>query len=968
VRILSLSAVLSLLILCKGAKPSEGSQQAHPPAAVKKTPSPPRQPLRHEFLHLQGRRRALTLAMGEVHAYLFDLEPDDFVDIKVEQDGLDITAKIASPGKLPPIDVDRMNGGSGLEAIPLLAAVSGRYRVELTGNGIGTYEIMVAAKRRATQADRQNAAGASAFFHGMELRATHPKEAEKAFRNALTFWKACGFRAGEADAAWRLGGVLFDREAGRGALPIFEKSLIRYRELKNHRQEMVVLDMLGLAHKDLGQNDQALASFDRALVLAHELSEHNCEADILTGRGALYSELGELGKALPDLEAALALHRSLRDSVPLANTLNVLGRAYYIQNDLDKALSSHQEALALLKDHPDTCVMSQTLTHLADINRKKGDFKEAASLYLRALSLMQGAGRRRLEASALNNLALTYLEVGRFHEALGAFQHCRRVFSELGDTEAVARAWTNLGWVLVSMRRFNEARAAYGRALAMSEGKKGSFLEVASNYGLARCERLRGNLITAQLFLEKSLSSVELIRSRVDRENLRTLFLAGKQDVYELLVEILMDRHRLEPTKGYDIQAFLASERARSRTLLDQLSGQPVLPSLSVQDIQRQVLGSGDVVLLEYFLGDKRSYLWVVTSSSFTSVELPVSRDKLAKLARDVNALLAESNKLETRSIAIRKSVELSRLLLGQVATRLDGKKLLIVAPPQLQYVSFGALPEDMRESALRNIRWPRPWALDHEITVELSANVPAALRRSNENEGLQSDLIAILADPVYSSDDKRFGGEPEKAQTAKQPRLPRLRFSRSEAEAIAAAVVNAGLGKAKQLRALDFDASRQRVLDGILKGFRYLHFSAHGDPDARSADRSAVVLSLVDRQGKPIDGFLRAGEIANLELSADLVVLSACKTGLGREIPGEGLVGLTQAFFTAGASRVMVSLWDVDDQATALLMGRFYQSLLQNHLSPGAALQEAETWMWRQPRWSAPSYWGGFVLQGEWK
>ena len=125
-------------------------------------------------------------------------------------------------------------------------------------------------------------------------------------------------------------------------------------------------------------------------------------------------------------------------------------------------------------------------------------------------------------------------------------------------------------------------------------------------------------------------------------------------------------------------------------------------------------------------------------------------------------------------------------------------------------------------------------------------------------------------------------------------------------------------------------------------------------------------MLSLLDRAGRDVDGYLRAGEIATLQLAADLVVLSACKSGLGSEIRGEGLVGLTQAFFAAGASRTLASLWDVDAQATAKLMGRFYRNLLHQGLSPSASLREAQEWMWKQPQWNAPSYWAGFVLEGD--
>jgi CHAT domain-containing protein/Tfp pilus assembly protein PilF len=971
-RILLLSAVLGVLILSEGSKPPRETRPAprpaRPLAAAKKVPAPPVPPRRErEFFNFEGRKSGLSFAKDEAHVYLFDLEPDDFVDIEVDQQGVDVAAKIFPPGaEVELIEVDRLNDKNGPENIPLLADHgSGRYKVELDGQG-GIYQIRVLPKHKATSLDCQNAAGAAAYFRGKGLkREGKPREAEQELRQALASWKTSGYLAGQADANRHLGGVFGGRGANREAVPFLKKAADLYHELGNSQQELVVLQDLGRAHKALGNNDQALACFKQALALASSLQSPKAEADILDERGGLYSEAGEFTKALKDLEQALATRRAA-DPDDLPHTLNVLGRSYYLQNELDRALELHREALALVRDRRDDdgYAVGETLVHLGDVYRKQGDFRKATGHYLQALSRFQDRYPRE-EAIALNNLALTYLDAGNYHDALSAFQHCQRVFEALSDNESVAGVWANMGWVLTSTQRYAEAFDAYERALVTSHGKKRLFLEVASYYGLARIELRRGNLVRAPGYIEKSIAAMESIRTKAANADLRSSFLAGKQEIYDLLVEIRMGQHRREPTKGYDLKALEGSEKARSRRLVEDLEGRVMVPSVSVQYIQSQVLGAEATVLLEYFLGEQRSYLWVVTSSSFTSYEIPASRAQIEKLAQEVHNLLEVSHKVEKRRMAIRKSLKLSRLLFGQVASRLEGKKLLIVAPPELQYVAFGALPEDLRESVQRDDAWPRAWILDHEITVEPSATVLGTLRRLNEGQEPPSGLIAILADPVYSLDDGRMGSKRARDQRS---HFPRLTFSPKEVKAIERALAEAGLGSAKRLVAKDFDANRQRVLSGDLKGFQYLHFSAHGELDDRNADRSAIVLSLVDREGKRIDGYLHAGEIAKLDLPADLVVLSACRTGLGRKIRGEGLVGLTQAFFTAGASRVIVSLWDVGDQATADLMRRFYRGLLQKHLSPAAALREAQVSMWREPRWNAPSYWGGFVLQGEWK
>jgi CHAT domain-containing protein len=190
-----------------------------------------------------------------------------------------------------------------------------------------------------------------------------------------------------------------------------------------------------------------------------------------------------------------------------------------------------------------------------------------------------------------------------------------------------------------------------------------------------------------------------------------------------------------------------------------------------------------------------------------------------------------------------------------------------------------------------------------------------------------------------------------------------RLAFSRQEAASIIALT-----SKETGLKATDFSASRALALSRELNQYRILHFATHGLLNNERPELSGLVFSLVDQQGKPQDGFLRLHEIYNLQLNADLIVLSACETGLGKEIKGEGLIGLTRGFMYAGAPRVIASLWNVDDLATAELMKLFYQRMLKDGLPAGAALRAAQLELSGQKRWAHPYFWAGFLLHGEWK
>jgi CHAT domain-containing protein len=194
-----------------------------------------------------------------------------------------------------------------------------------------------------------------------------------------------------------------------------------------------------------------------------------------------------------------------------------------------------------------------------------------------------------------------------------------------------------------------------------------------------------------------------------------------------------------------------------------------------------------------------------------------------------------------------------------------------------------------------------------------------------------------------------------------------RLTFRRLPSSAREARAIAALVPADQRLLALGFDASRARALSPELAQYRDLHFATHGVLDSRRPELSKLVLSLYDEKGRAEDGFLRLNDIYNLRLDADLVVLSACRTALGQEIRGEGLVGLTRGFMYAGAARVLASLWSVEDRATADLMATFYRNRLRQQLPPATALRRAQLEIARQPGRKSPYYWAGFSLQGEW-
>jgi CHAT domain-containing protein len=400
---------------------------------------------------------------------------------------------------------------------------------------------------------------------------------------------------------------------------------------------------------------------------------------------------------------------------------------------------------------------------------------------------------------------------------------------------------------------------------------------------------------------------------------------------------------------------------------------------LDLASIQQEL--DEDTLLLEYALGNGRSYGWAVTRHSSESFNLPARAEinRSAKVLYDALSQPAVARVDDYRSAAN----ELSKILLEPVAHLLPGKRLVIVADGILQYIPFTALPEPgVKEGNLRV-----PLIVNHEIVTVPSISTLAVLRKELHGRLVASKTLAVIADPVFEKDDPRVRLSRLQARTqvvktvaalrgaeTEQPLVQveldnkplvfeRLPFSLEEAEAIL------NLARDKQtMRAVGFDANLKAALDPSIREYRIIHFATHALLDNSRPELSGIVLSLVDPSGRYQQGFLRLNEIYNLNLAAELVVLSACQTALGKETRGEGLIGLTRGFMYAGVPRVVATLWRINDRAAAEFMNYFYEAMLKRHESPSRALRTAQIKMWETNKSALPHFWAAFTLQGEWR
>jgi CHAT domain-containing protein/Tfp pilus assembly protein PilF len=813
-------------------------------------------------------------------------------------------------------------------------------------------------------------------------------------------------RFGEAQSLNNLGAVYQGSGDQQKALLNYQQALAIWEALGNKRDQASTLNNIGAVYSSLGEPQRALDYYQRALALRREANDRRGEADTLTNLGIIHRDLKEPKKALEYLGQALQIRRAARDRLGEAMTLGNIGRVYVSTSEWRLALENFLPSLQISQaiGHPRS--EGTTLSYLARVYEAMGETQKALDDFARALKIHQAVENRESEASVRHSMA-------RLERQRGDLEAARRHLEVALELTESLRA--KIGGQQLRASYFATVQRYYSSYIDLlmqlhqqqpDEGHAALALQISER---SRARSLLGTLTEAKVDIRQGVDEKLLERERSlrrlmsDKMNRQLRLLGAKYAAERAAVD--------KELAGLTTQYLETEEQIRATSPHYAALTQP--EPLNLSQIQQQVLDAG-TLLLEYALGEERSHLWAVTQSSLTAFELP-KRAVIEDAARKVQSLLLARTETKTGETDAAKEARLkkadadyppaaaalSRMLLGPVAGQLGLKRLVIVADGALQLVPFAALPTPVNddrasdsESAPATKRqdpvapW-RPLIAGHEIINLPSASTLSVLRSETAERARPSKLIAVLADPVFDATDRRArpGAAPQPSAKSDndaaretsasqlnigktlrisfgdgQP-IPRLSYSRLEANEVMK------LAPAAQRRiALDFEASYATATDPKLADYRIVHFATHSLVNDEQPELSAILLSMVDREGRPQKhGLLRFGEIYNLKLPADLIVLSACQTALGKDVRGEGLIGLTRGFMYAGARRVMASLWSVDDKATAELMRRFYKHLFERRGARHAdALRQAQIEMWKSGQ--PPFYWAAFTLQGEWR
>lgn len=969
-----------------------------------------------QTLPTEGKRR---IASGQVHSFAMEMPSPGMMRVLVRCDSaLNLEVRLTTAAGATVIE---RKGRSPVMISGV--ADSGSYRLVLEARkGQGEYSILQIRRGEPNQILLQadsvysGAQSAEAFeeaaslyaqsneadsrgfalFNGgqQHIRASDFKRAAADFDSAAKAFHDAGNLEDEARALNRLAEMRNLLRDYSSAIEAALKALHAAQAVSMRNLESSALSILGSASSSLGQKQRALDYFAKALLAARDSKDLKAESEALTRAAALHRTLGSFEQALSMYQQAVAIQQATGDSRSHAATLSNMASLYASMGQYAKAIQYFEKAIPLLRN-------------------------------------MEGA--RLALARSLSNSGRAYIESKLPRKAVGALEEALTIFRESGSRFDEGYTLSNLGAALHGANEKEKAAQTLRAALDMSTEVGEPEVEICTRLEIARVEHSRGNLDAALDQVAQAIHLIETLRSRISAPDLRSSLVASARPYYELHTRILMESYQKTGSAKYLRGAFESAERGRARSLLDilglagvgaaeskdpelneqerrlrqelkDLSGKrtallrakapiadidrriastwsgvqsirakildevprsallaPPLP-VAVHTVQQDVLDS-ETLLLEYFLGAEKSYLWAINEGEVHGFELS-ARAAIEDAARTFWNATKSGERAAVVELA---ATRLSQLVLAPARALLGRKRLLIVADGMLQYVPFAVLADPLHQGGYR------PLIVTHEVVSAPSVSTLDVMRKTETKRAGAPKRLAVFADPVFEENDPRLrrsaGEDATVGATSSRGltstvQLSRLPSTRIEGHSIASLVP-----PKDRLLALDFDATREAAVGSKLQQYRIVHFATHGIIDSDRPELSSLALSLYDARGTPRDGFLRLYDIYDLNLQADLVVLSACQTALGKSITGEGLASLSRGFMYAGTPRVVASLWQVDDRATGELMRLFYLDMLgPTKRSAAAALRSAQLAIMRQERWRSPYYWAAFVLQGEWK
>lgn len=769
-----------------------------------------------------------------------------------------------------------------------------------------------------------------------------------------------------------------------------EEALNISKELKHRKEIGRCLNNIGLFFWKLNSYSKALTYFKDAIKIAEQEEDKQNEAECLNNIGLIHQEMGSYEKALEYLFKSLSISQKLGLQVLISINLNTLGETYRRMG----LISRNEE----------------------DFDKAEKNFNKALDYFKDSLKLAKDTKQRKTEIQVLNNIGSVYSEQKKYQDALQYFKEGLKKAEEAQDFELMGFILTNMGIVSYNQENYEESTKYYEQAINLAVGRDQVLWEAYMES--AKAYEKQNEFEKALVNYQNSIEAIEKIRSSIDLEEFKAKYLGTDKriDAYHNLINLLISLHNSEPEKGYDSEAFNYLERAKARAFLDSIelsrvdisqgvdlellnrekelmkdysilqtkllnaeinpdekdnifvklrekddeletlkqeirAKSPAYANLKYPEIitlkdAQEMLPDKNTAFFAYCLGKENCYAFVITKKELEVFPLP-SRDEIKKQVIDYLGVLNNKENQDYRS-----GYNLfSTLVLPGLSKNL--KTIIFIPDDILNFFPFETLITNKEN---------RNWLVkDYRISYAPSiSSLREIIQRKKLNRKKPPCEVLAFGDPYFGSEKTESNGNEaiKEFYSNDTINLFRLRYSRFELDEISSLFKKT---KTKIFRREN--ASEEQVKKQNLADYKVIHFATHSIIDDKIPARSSIVL-LLDKDPNE-DGFLQMREIYNLKLNSDLVTLSSCETGLGELIRGEGIEGLNRAFFYAGSSSVLMSLWAVNDQASSQLMERFYYHLRSSE-SIMNALRKVKLEMINSSALSHPYYWAGFIVSGK--
>ncbi len=754
-------------------------------------------------------------------------------------------------------------------------------------------------------------------------------QALELYHQALELYKAVRDRVGEGQALSAIGLIYQIKGEYPRALTLFQQAEKIAREVNDRIGLAAALGNIGQTYVYLADYPRSIQYFDRSIEIFRSLNSLSQVGINLNNQGNAYNYIGQYPKALLAFESALEIHQSTSNRAEEATTLSNIATTYQVLGQYDRALKYYQSSLSIAQNIGNKNTEGAVIGNIGTIYYRLEQYGEAQKYHERALVIHQATGNREQESTTLNNLAEDYYGLKRYAQALSTHTQALKIKEKIGDRAGVAQILNNIGNDYSAIGEIEKSLTYYRNATEIARKIKYREIEgiTLTNQGKAlyKLDRLAAAEVPLRSAIEiwESLGAGLIDKDKISLQD-RIKF------TYDLLQKVLIDQTKTQA-------ALEIAERGRARVLVELLASKiPNFSSTTSQKIRQApnfskiqtIARAQNATLVEYSIVSDLVLIWVVKPTgqvAFHQTKLPPKttlKDLVITTRDSIGANRGQRQKESTKTI--NNLQQLHQLLIAPIVKYLPTSpedRVIILPQNELFLVPFAALQDTQGKYLIEQ----------HTLSIAPSIQVLALTQAKPKSSKTAPLIVGNPIMPIYNG-----------------TQLDNLSGAEAEAKSISEILQVQPL--------IGAQADKQKVIK-LMKQAPLIHFATHGFFKSTNGNIPGEIALT--------NGFLTASEIFDMQLSADLVVLSACNTGRG-DLTGDGVVGLSRSLVVAGVPSTIVSLWMVSDNATKALMEEFYQNLYVKKLTKAQALRQAMlTTMKDYPN---PNFWAAFMLVGEGK